>query len=301
MASLFVSTFIMCNDTFAQELEDKELLKNENQGTSASNFESQIINEEIEVTNVEANNSSVILDDTSAQELEDIELLKNENQGTSASNFESQIINEEIEFSNVEANNSSVILNEILTSKLGHLRSGAVIYQEIGDLSSVISANDYYNMVYYIKKQAELNGELYYLISTQPSATQGVVGWVKAVELNHNTHQWQDSISKTFYIEGTGRAYKKAWGGSKDVVYGDMTVYKDQEFKVNLTEKVGNDIWYQGELNGQLVWLPSRDVTEAGPVVPIIEKNSLVKSIIEKSSTSRLGHLNSGASDLSKY
>ena len=64
-----------------------------------------------------------------------------------------------------------------------------------------------------------------------------------------------------------------------------MKPFKDQEFKVNVTERVGNDIWYQGELNGQLIWLPPSDVIETGPTVPIIEK----------SSTSRLGHLNSGA------
>ena len=42
--------------------------------------------------------------------------------------------------------------------------------------------------------------------------------------------------------------------------------FKDQEFKVNVTERVGNDTWYQGELNGRLIWLPPSDVIETGPL-----------------------------------
>ncbi|MFB4474460.1 hypothetical protein ACDI16_16280, partial [Oceanobacillus caeni] len=71
---------------------------------------------------------------------------------------------------------------ESKTSRLGHLKSAKVkIYKELGNTSTAFKAGGTYtNAVYYIKKQAELSGTLYYLISKNPSSTSGVVGWVKA-------------------------------------------------------------------------------------------------------------------------
>src|SRR5699024_12485977 len=71
---------------------------------------------------------------------------------------------------------------ESKTSKLGHIRSANVkIYNNIGDASTAITAsNTYTHAVYYIKKQAKVNNQVYYLISKSPTSTKGVVGWVKS-------------------------------------------------------------------------------------------------------------------------
>src|SRR5699024_10992075 len=82
---------------------------------------------------------------------------------------------------------------------------------------------------------------------------------------------------KTFYVKGNGKATTKAWGGSKDTVYGNLSKYKNQTFKVHLTEKVGNNNWYRGTLNGKTVWLHSSYVYDAS-----------------KSKTSKLGRIRSG-------
>jgi len=68
-------------------------------------------------------------------------------------------------------------------SRLGHIRNENVrIYSDLKNQSNYKNAGSTYtHAVYYIKKQADYNGELYYLISTEPSATRGVVGWVKLV------------------------------------------------------------------------------------------------------------------------
>ena len=108
-------------------------------------------------------------------------------------------------------------------SRLGHLRSGATIYETIGVPTSAIESKDYLNAVYYIKQQAELNGETYYLISTKPSRTDGVIGWVKAKDMSTHPHKTVDKNKKTLYFKGTGKAYSKAWGGSKDLVIEDST------------------------------------------------------------------------------
>ncbi|WP_051558089.1 SH3 domain-containing protein [Oceanobacillus picturae] len=144
---------------------------------------------------------------------------------------------------------------ETSTSRLGHIKSGSTIYETIGDTTTGFSSDDYLNAVYYIKRQAQVGDQLYYLISNEPSSSKGVLGWLKAEDLNTHTHQGVDSKSKSFYVKGTGTAYSKAWGGSKDVIYQDLSELKGNVLTVNKTEKVGNNIWYRGELDGKEVFI----------------------------------------------
>ncbi|WP_269412623.1 N-acetylglucosaminidase [Lentibacillus daqui] len=139
-------------------------------------------------------------------------------------------------------------------SKLGHLHGNANIYKSLGDRSSLLNTSNYTNAVYYIKQQAKVNDQTYYLISKQPSVINGTVGWVNASDMSTHDHVGVDKKSKILKVVGTGSAYSKAWGGSKDLVYSDVSKFKGQEIKVNLTEKVGNNIWYRGTLNGKTVW-----------------------------------------------
>src|SRR5699024_7189964 len=162
------------------------------------------------------------------------------------------------------------------TSRLGHLQSGATIYETIGDESTSFSSDDYLNAVYYINEQAVAGDKTYYLISQKPSRTNGVIGWVKASDMSTHSHVGVDSYSKLYYISGDGTAYSKAWGGSKDVVFKDMSKYQYEEFEVNLTEKVGNNIWYRGKLDGETVWL---------------HESYVITTEVEKEGTSKLGHI----------
>ncbi|SDC05490.1 bifunctional autolysin [Terribacillus halophilus] len=170
-------------------------------------------------------------------------------------------------------------ITEQSTSKLGHLHGDAVIYPDLKNPASTLSAvNDgYTDAVYYIKKQATLSGELYYLISKEPSATNGVVGWVKASQLSTHDHKTISKEKKTFLVKGSGQAFAKAWGGSKDLVY-NLSDYKDQVFQVDLTETVGNNTWYRGMLNGKKVFIHSAYVQQ-----------------VNETKISRLGHLKADA------
>ncbi|WP_188738830.1 N-acetylglucosaminidase, partial [Oceanobacillus neutriphilus] len=147
------------------------------------------------------------------------------------------------------------------TSKLGHLKSNAEIYKQLGDLNSKIDNTKYLNAVYYIKSQSTINGQEYYLISTQASSTDGTIGWVESSQINTHNHTGVDTESKTFFIDGKGQAYSKAWGGNKDFVY-NLSNYKEQPFQINKTEKVGNNIWYRGVLNGRQVFIHESYLTE---------------------------------------
>lgn len=174
---------------------------------------------------------------------------------------------------------------ESYTSRLGHIRStSSVIYKRLDDLSTGFSAGSTYtNKVYYIKKQAIINGQTYYLISFRPSTTEGVVGWIHSSDVTTRSHTGVDKESKTFYLKGYGKAYSTAWGGSKDLVHNDLSEFKYNRFDVHLTEKIGSNVWYRGTLHGKTVWVHSSYVTTK-----------------EESYTSRLGHLRSSSSRIYK-
>ncbi|GAB4073156.1 hypothetical protein GCM10028778_07500 [Barrientosiimonas marina] len=166
-------------------------------------------------------------------------------------------------------------LNESPTSKLGHLRNGSMIY---GSEAS-FSGEDYKDAVYYIKKQAKSKSgdKRYYLISEQASSTRGVIGWVKASDMSTHVHEAKDRKPKTVAFTGSGNAYAKAWGGSKDHIY-DLSNFKGHVFHVHKTETVGHNTWYRGDFNGERIWVHENYVTK-----------------LNESPTSRLGHLRSGS------
>src|SRR5699024_820236 len=127
----------------------------------------------------------------------------------------------------------------------------------------------YMDSVYYIKKEVREKGNTYYLISTEPSAKNGVIGWIDSKDINHHSHKTVDKKSKTFYVKGNGNARSKAWGGKKDHVFSDLTKYAGDIFKVNMTEKVGNNTWYRGKLDGKTVWLHSNFVSSTKKTIVI--------------------------------
>lgn len=165
------------------------------------------------------------------------------------------------------------------TSKLGHLRSGTRIYEDAKTSAKYRNAGSKdYDQVYYIKKQIERDGQLFYLISYAPSRTKDVVGWVKAEQLQVREHTSVSKTAQTLYVTGSGKSYSKAWGGSKNLVSSNLSAASGKPFYVNLTEKVGSNTWYRGTLDGKQMWLHS----------------AYVSTKIE-SKTSRLGHLRGGA------
>ncbi|WP_213424353.1 GW dipeptide domain-containing protein, partial [Bhargavaea massiliensis] len=175
----------------------------------------------------------------------------------------------------------NIEVDEQKTSRLGHLRSSGVrIYKSYASQSDYMNAGSTYtNEVYYIKKQATYQNTLYYLISRNASSTKGVIGWVKASDMSTHPHVGVDKNAKVFYIKGTGHAYNKAWGGRKNISYENLSKIKDRAFTVNLTEKVGNNLWYRGVIDGKNAW---------------IHESGLIQNIeVDEQKTSRLGHLRS--------
>src|SRR5699024_6954476 len=96
-----------------------------------------------------------------------------------------------------------------------------------------------------------------------------IVCWVKSDDVESFDHKSVDKKSKTFYVKGNGNARSKAWGAKKDRVYSDLSKYKGETFKVHLTEKVGNNTWYRGKLDGKTVWLHSNFVSSTKKTIVV--------------------------------
>lgn len=169
------------------------------------------------------------------------------------------------------------------TSKLGHIRSKNVkIYQQPGSEKGAVKAGTAHtNQVYYIKKEGSLNGQIYYLLSTRPSAKTGVIGWVKAADVTAREHTVVDKTAKTLFLTGKGKAYDTIWGGKKNLDPVDLSASKLAVFSVHLTEKAGETTWYRGNLNGKSVWVEARYTAAEKP------------GSIEKHEVSKLGQIQS--------
>ncbi|WP_052404732.1 GW dipeptide domain-containing protein [Bacillus rubiinfantis] len=151
---------------------------------------------------------------------------------------------------------------EKATSRLGKISSSKVtIYKTIGSTTGKIQAGtNYTGKVYYIKRKAAVNGRTYYLLSTQPSSTRGVIGWVNSANLISSSHVSVDHKTKKYYFTGKGSTYSKPYGGTKDVVQSSLSKYKYRQFTINLTEKVGSTLWYRGKLAGKTIWMSSSNL-----------------------------------------
>ncbi|WP_164667641.1 teichoic acids export ABC transporter ATP-binding subunit TagH [Virgibacillus doumboii] len=151
------------------------------------------------------------------------------------------------------------IYKEEPISRVGHIRGGkSYIYSTPGNIEGEFvgeSSDMYKNAVYYIKKQATYYDEVFYLLSSNPSAQEGVIGWMKASDVSSHLHVPIDSDRKEFKIKGSGEGYNRPWGGRKNLIFNDLKPFEEAEFNVNKTEKIGNNIWYRGILNGKEMWI----------------------------------------------
>ena len=96
--------------------------------------------------------------------------------------------------------------------------------------------------------------------SRNPRSETGVDGWVKETDKDKQTHDGVDKVAKTYFFKGSGTAYTKAWGGNKNINEADLQSLIGEKFQINLTEKVGNNPWYRGTLNGKTAWVHSSHI-----------------------------------------
>lgn len=137
-------------------------------------------------------------------------------------------------------------------------KSNSWIYKSPKDLTLKTSSENYKNRVYYIRRRARYNGQVYLLLSTKPSAVDGVVGWMKREDLSIRNHVIIDQDRKTFSLKGSGKAFNIPWGEKDNVIYDDLSIFKNELFEVIQTEMVGPSVWHKGDIAGKDVWIRER-------------------------------------------
>ena len=150
------------------------------------------------------------------------------------------------------------------TNRLGRINhANALIYSSLDDNEPKRAGNDLLGRTFYIKEKAVKGNDVRYLISTHASNTEGVIGWVSELDMTTYTHYQMDRKTKTFKLTGKGKAYNMIWGGNQQEAGIDLSKQKDKEFVVNMTETVGDDIWYRGKIDGKgnNVWIHKNHTT----------------------------------------
>lgn len=197
-------------------------------------------------------------------------------------------------------------MEENTTSRLGKIKGADVkIYKDVlNPNSSFTAGTTHTGMTYFIKKQMKFDDQVFYLISNEPSAQKGVIGWVKASDIDTHSHSGVDNKQKILYLKGKGAAYNRAWGSSKNLVLTskDLSNFKYKKLIVNLTEKVGNNIWYRGKIEGQgtNIWIHSSHVTakkesKTSKLGKLNNENVLIYKTVEEPTTAfRAGSMHYG-------
>src|SRR5699024_5648373 len=155
------------------------------------------------------------LDRWKSMSKEDREVYKNYSLNQNKEGLKS-LINIDVE---KEESKQNSMYTEEPTSRLAHIKGKAsYIYKTPKNSTETQSADKWKNSVYYVKKRATHNGKKYYLLSNEPSAVEGVVGWIETTDVIHRRHLFIEDDPKVFVINGIGSAYIHPWGGSDNIV-----------------------------------------------------------------------------------
>lgn len=148
-------------------------------------------------------------------------------------------------------------------SRLAHLKAYTTyIFEAPNSDENKRDAQVLKNKVYYVKREATYQFENYYLLSTEPSGVDGVIGWIRGIETSSHVHTVVDFDKKTFYLLGRGFASTEPWGGKRQYVHESLEHHAGLEFNVVETVLVGNNTWYRGTIDkdSDLVWIHSNNV-----------------------------------------
>ncbi|WP_020006122.1 teichoic acids export ABC transporter ATP-binding subunit TagH [Salinicoccus albus] len=143
-------------------------------------------------------------------------------------------------------------------SRLAHLKGDSTeIYESPDSDENTKPPQKYKNKVYYVKRESTYHFENYYLLSTKPSARDGVVGWIRSEETSSHAHTFVEHDKKTFTLLGGGFAASEPWGGQKQYIHESLEHHAGRTFQVDETVLVGSNIWYRGIIEGEEtpVWI----------------------------------------------
>lgn len=135
----------------------------------------------------------------------------------------------------------------------------AFIYDSLTDMTSKKEV-ELQRKVYYTKMLINKDGQIYYLLSEQPSAKDGVIGWIARSEVLTHPLLYIDQDEKSYRILGIGSSFDIPWGTKEHTIIEDLSEFKNQIFHIEKTERVNNTPWYYGRLNDKEMWISERNL-----------------------------------------
>ncbi|AKG73445.1 teichoic acids export ABC transporter ATP-binding subunit TagH [Salinicoccus halodurans] len=150
-------------------------------------------------------------------------------------------------------------------SRLAHLKGDSTDIFEAPDSDrNKRHASQYKKHVYYVKREATYHFEVFYLLSTEPSGEDGVIGWIRADETSSHALTFVDADKKEFILNDTGFTATEPWGGPAQYVHETLEHHAGMKFNVDQTVLVGNNVWYRGLVEGEEtpMWTHMDNVTE---------------------------------------
>src|SRR5699024_9000262 len=139
----------------------------------------------------------------------------------------------------------------------------AFIYENPQNANESWSAKGYRKESFYIRKQAFYQDEIYYLLSREMSAVDGVIGWIKSDFLKVHKHMIVDYDQKQFTLTGQGNGYNMPRGRNENRRVHGLSAYENKLFQVVETNIVGKNLWYKGQIEGEgdYIWVFHNKIT----------------------------------------
>lgn len=155
-----------------------------------------------------------------------------------------------------QAKKNTVGFQKKQISRVGKIiKKKVYVYKSPSESYDLKTERELMGNTYYIKRQLTTSREKFFLISKEPSASNGVIGWVNANHIESRGLVYIDQDIKNFELIGKGMAYDIPWGSEFNVVVDDLESFRGEKFVAERTDRVKSRYWYFGSLNDNKVWI----------------------------------------------
>lgn len=144
------------------------------------------------------------------------------------------------------------------TSRLAHIRAGQSKVYKAPNSEEYIPSDEFKNHVYHVTSEATFRFEKYYLLSTEKSSENGIIGWMKENDVQTHPFTFVNNDNSELLFNGQGSTFKSPWGGKKQVIEKSLNHLKNKKFLVKETYIIGSNIWYKGVYQDTYFWINSK-------------------------------------------
>lgn len=143
------------------------------------------------------------------------------------------------------------------TSRLAHIRGGQSKVYKAPNSEEYIPSDEFKNHVYHVTSEATFRFEKYYLLSTEKSSENGIIGWMKENDVQTHPFILVDTDKRALKLTGEGSCYSIPWGGKKQFIYKDLKDKKFEKIEVLSSWLIGKNNWFHARLKNEEFWINS--------------------------------------------